>query len=182
MTKYQNILVTGGAGFIGTNFVRYVVAEHPDIKITVLDKLTYAGNAENLADLPSDQVTLVVGDINDAKLVDELVQKSDAIVHFAAESHNDNSLNDPSPFMQTNLMGTFTLIEAARRYGIRFHHVSTDEVYGDLPLESANRDEKFTPLTRYDPSSPYSATKAGSDLLVRAWVRSFGLKATISNT
>ncbi|GEP75339.1 dTDP-glucose 4,6-dehydratase [Weissella thailandensis] len=182
MTKYQNILVTGGAGFIGTNFVRYVVAEHPDVKITVLDKLTYAGNAENLADLPTDQVTLVVGDTNDAKLVDELVQKADAIVHFAAESHNDNSLNDPSPFMQTNLMGTFTLIEAARRYDVRFHHVSTDEVYGDLPLESTNRDEKVTPLTRYDPSSPYSATKAGSDLLVRAWVRSFGLKATISNT
>lgn len=182
MTKYQNILVTGGVGFIGTNFVHYVVAEHLDVKITVLDKLTYAGNAENLADLPTDQVTLVVGDINDAKLVDELVQKADAIVHFAAESHNDNSLNDPSPFMQTNLMGTFTLIEAARRYDVRFHHVSTDEVYGDLPLDSASRDEKFTPLTRYDPSSPYSATKAGSDMLVRAWVRSFGLKATISNT
>ncbi|WP_258087933.1 dTDP-glucose 4,6-dehydratase [Weissella fangxianensis] len=182
MTKYQNILVTGGAGFIGTNFVRYVVAEHPGVKITVLDKLTYAGNAENLADLPADQVKLVIGDINDAKLVDELVQKADAIVHFAAESHNDNSLNDPSPFMQTNLMGTFTLIEAARRYDVRFHHVSTDEVYGDLPLDSASHDEKFTPLTRYDPSSPYAATKAGSDMLVRAWVRSFGLKATISNT
>lgn len=182
MTKYQNILVTGGAGFIGTNFVRYVVAEHPGVKITVLDKLTYAGNAENLADLPSEQVKLVVGDINDAKLVDGLVQKADAIVHFAAESHNDNSLNDPSPFMQTNLIGTFTLIEAARRYDVRFHHVSTDEVYGDLPLDSASHDERFTPLTRYDPSSPYSATKAGSDMLVRAWVRSFGLKAAISNT
>ncbi|WEA53129.1 dTDP-glucose 4,6-dehydratase [Weissella paramesenteroides] len=182
MTKYQNILVTGGAGFIGTNFVRYVITEHPDVKLTVLDKLTYAGNAENLADLPDDRVTLVVGDINDAQLVDKLMRETDAVIHFAAESHNDNSLTDPSPFMQTNLMGTFTLIEAARRYDVRFHHVSTNEVYGDLPLDETSRNEKFTPLSRYNPSSPYSATKAGSDLLVRAWVRSFGLKATISNT
>lgn len=182
MTKYKNILVTGGAGFIGTNFVRYVITKHPDVKLTVLDKLTYAGNANNLADLPDERVTLVVGDINDAQLVDKLMRETDAVVHFAAESHNDNSLTDPSPFMQTNLMGTFTLIEAARRYDVRFHHVSTDEVYGDLPLDETSRNEKFTPVSRYNPSSPYSATKAGSDLLVRAWVRSFGLKATISNT
>lgn len=188
MSQFKHILVTGGAGFIGSNFVRYVVDEHPDVFITVLDKLTYAGNAANLAGLPEDRVKLVVGDIADAELVDELAKESDAIVHYAAESHNDNSLEDPSPFIQTNLIGTYTLIEAARRHDIRFHHVSTDEVYGDLPLREdlpghgEGAGEKFTPTTRYNPSSPYSSTKAGSDLLVRAWVRSFGLKATISNT
>lgn len=188
MSQFKHILVTGGAGFIGSNFVRYVVDEHPDVFITVLDKLTYAGNAANLAGLPEDRVKLVVGDIADAELVDELAKEADAIVHYAAESHNDNSLKDPSPFIQTNLIGTYTLIEAARRHDIRFHHVSTDEVYGDLPLREdlpchgEGAGEKFTPTTRYNPSSPYSSTKAGSDLLVRAWVRSFGLKATISNT
>lgn len=188
MSQFKHILVTGGAGFIGSNFVRYVVDEHPDVFITVLDKLTYAGNEANLAGLPEDRVKLVVGDIADAELVDELAKEADAIVHYAAESHNDNSLKDPSPFIQTNLIGTYTLIEAARRHDIRFHHVSTDEVYGDLPLREdlpghgEGAGEKFTPTTRYNPSSPYSSTKAGSDLLVRAWVRSFGLKATISNT
>ncbi|WP_240005961.1 GDP-mannose 4,6-dehydratase, partial [Weissella hellenica] len=132
MAKYNKILVTGGAGFIGTNFVRYVIKNNPDVQIVVLDKLTYAGNADNLKDL--DRVQLVVGDINDAELVDQLVQKTQAVVHFAAESHNDRALHDPSIFMQTNLMGTFTLIEAARQYHVRFHHVLTDEVYGDLPL------------------------------------------------
>lgn len=186
--QYKNILVTGGAGFIGANFVHYVVNEHPDVFVTVLDKLTYAGNEANLADLPTDRVKLVVGDIADAELVDQLVSGTDAVIHYAAESHNDNSLKDPSPFVQTNLIGTFTLIEAARRYNKRFHHVSTDEVYGDLPLREdlpghgEGVGEKFTPTTRYNPSSPYSSTKAGSDLLVRAWVRSFGLQATISNT
>lgn len=186
--QYKNILVTGGAGFIGANFVHYVVNEHPDVFVTVLDKLTYAGNEANLADLPTDRVKLVVGDIADAELVDQLVSETDAVIHYAAESHNDNSLKDPSPFVQTNLIGTFTLIEAARRYNKRFHHVSTDEVYGDLPLREdlpshgEGVGEKFTPTTRYNPSSPYSSTKAGSDLLVRAWVRSFGLQATISNT
>lgn len=183
MAKYKKILVTGGAGFIGTNFVRYVIQNNPDVKIVVLDKLTYAGNADNLKGLPVDRVQLVVGDINDADLVDQLVQKTQAIVHFAAESHNDRALHDPSVFMQTNLMGTFTLIEAARKYHVRFHHVSTDEVYGDLPLRPTTPDlDKFTTASQYKPSSPYSATKAGADLLVRAWVRSFGLQATISNT
>ncbi|KRN31283.1 dTDP-glucose 4,6-dehydratase [Weissella halotolerans] len=187
MSKYKHILVTGGAGFIGANFVRYVVDEHPDVFITVLDKLTYAGNKANLAGLPADRVKLVVGDIADAPLVDTLMKDADAVVHYAAESHNDNSLKDPAPFIQTNLVGTFTLLEAARKYTVRFHHVSTDEVYGDLPLREdlpghgEGEGEKFTPMTRYNPSSPYSSTKAGSDLLVRAWVRSFGLKATISN-
>lgn len=183
MAKYNKILVTGGAGFIGTNFVRYVIKNNPNVQIVVLDKLTYAGNADNLKDLPEDRVQLVVGDINDADLVDQLVQKTQAVVHFAAESHNDRALHDPSVFMQTNLMGTFMLIEAACKYHVRFHHVSTDEVYGDLPLRPTTPDlDKFTTASQYKPSSPYSATKAGADLLVRAWVRSFGLQATISNT
>lgn len=183
----KNIIVTGGAGFIGSNFVHYVVNNHPDIHVTVLDKLTYAGNRENLAGLPKDRVELVVGDIVDADLVDKLVKNADAVVHYAAESHNDNSLKDPSPFIQTNLVGTYTLLEACRKYDVRFHHISTDEVYGDLPLredlpgKGEGPGEKFTADSRYNPSSPYSSTKAGSDLLVHAWVRSFGVRATISN-
>lgn len=155
--------------------------------ITVLDKLTYAGNRENLNGLDESRVQLVVGDIADAALVNTLVQQADAVVHYAAESHNDNSLNDPSPFVHTNIIGTYTLIEACRQYNKRFHHVSTDEVYGDLPLREDlpgggdGPGEKFTDMTPYNPSSPYSSTKAGSDLLVKAWVRSFGLQATISN-
>lgn len=183
----KRIIVTGGAGFIGSNFVHYVVDNHTDVHITVLDKLTYAGNKANLKGLPEDRVSLVVGDITDAVLVDELVQQTDAVIHYAAESHNDNSLKDPSPFVQTNLIGTYTLIEACRKYQVRYHHVSTDEVYGDLPLREDLPDhgegpgEKFTDQTPYNPSSPYSSTKAGSDLLVKAWVRSFGLQATLSN-
>lgn len=171
------LLVTGGAGFIGSNFVHHVI-EHTDHHVTVLDKLTYAGNRASLADLPERRVTFVCGDIADAPLVDELMAQADAVVHYAAESHNDNSLDDPKPFLHTNLVGTFTLLEAARKHGTRFHHISTDEVYGDLALDDPN---KFTENTPYNPSSPYSSTKAGSDLLVRAWVRSFGLAATISN-
>lgn len=183
----KKIIVTGGAGFIGSNFVHYVAENHPDIEITVLDKLTYAGNEANLAGLPKDRVKLVVGDVADGELVDKLVRETDAVVHYAAESHNDNSLKDPFPFVQTNLVGTYTLLEACRKYDVRYHHVSTDEVYGDLPLREdlpghgEGEGEKFTDDTPYNPSSPYSATKAGSDLLVRAWVRSFGLRATISN-
>ncbi|WP_203640804.1 dTDP-glucose 4,6-dehydratase [Levilactobacillus andaensis] len=183
----KNLIVTGGAGFIGSNFVHYVVANHPEVHVTVLDKLTYAGNRANLADLPADRVELVVGDICDAPLVEKLVQQADAVVHYAAESHNDNSLLDPAPFIQTNIVGTYTLIQACRKYGVRFHHVSTDEVYGDLPLRAdlpghgEGVGEKFTPDSPYRPSSPYSSSKASSDLLVRAWVRSFGLQATISN-
>lgn len=183
----KNLIVTGGAGFIGSNFVHYVIANHPEVHVTVLDKLTYAGNRANLAGLPADRVELVVGDICDAQLVDRLVQKADAVVHYAAESHNDNSLLDPSPFIQTNIVGTYTLIQACRNHDVRFHHISTDEVYGDLPLREdlpghgEGIGEKFTPDSPYRPSSPYSSSKASSDLLVRAWVRSFGLKATISN-
>jgi dTDP-glucose 4,6-dehydratase len=173
----KNLLVTGGAGFIGSNFVHYLM-EHTDASVTVLDKMTYAGNRASLEGLPEDRFELVVGDIADAAVVDPLVERADAVVHYAAESHNDNSLHDPRPFLDTNIIGTYTLLEAARRYGKRFHHISTDEVYGDLELDDPAR---FTESTPYNPSSPYSSTKAGSDLLVRAWVRSFGVQATISN-
>ncbi|VXB66906.1 dTDP-glucose 4,6-dehydratase [Citricoccus sp. K5] len=173
----SNLLVTGGAGFIGSNFVHYVIRE-TDLNVTVLDKLTYAGNRATLASLPEDRLSFVQGDIADATLVDGLVRDADVVVHYAAESHNDNSLHDPRPFVDTNILGTYTLIEAARRHDVRFHHISTDEVYGDLELDAP---ERFTETTPYNPSSPYSSTKAGSDLLVRAWVRSFGLRATISN-
>ena len=174
----RRIVVTGGCGFIGSNFVHHVVREHPGVHVTVLDKLTYAGNPENIAGLPGDRVELVVGDICDAALVDRLVSGADAVVHYAAESHNDNSIADPAPFLRTNVEGTYALIEACRKYDVRYHHVSTDEVYGDLALDDPAR---FTEETPYRPSSPYSSTKAASDMLVRAWVRTFGLRATISN-
>ena len=174
----RSIIVTGGCGFIGSNFVRHVVREHPGVRVTVLDKLTYAGNPENVAGLPEDRVGLVVGDICDAELLGRVVPGHDAIVHFAAESHNDNSIADPEPFVQTNVVGTYRLLEACRAHDVRYHHVSTDEVYGDLALDDPAR---FTEETPYRPSSPYSSTKAASDMLVRAWVRTYGLRATISN-
>lgn len=170
-------LITGGAGFIGSNFVRMVV-ERTDVDVTVLDKLTQAGDRRTLAGLPQDRVRLVVGDVADSELVDRLVAGHDLVVHFAAESHNDTSLADPGRFVHTNVVGTFTLLEAVRRHDVRLHHVSTDEVYGELGLDERRR---FTEDSRYDPSSPYAATKAGADLLVRAWVRSFGVRATISH-
>ena len=157
--------------------MHYALA-NTDAHVTVLDKLTYAGNLASLEGLPEDRFAFVQGDICDAALVDRLVARRDVVVHYAAESHNDNSLHDPRPFLDTNIIGTYTLIEAARKHGKRFHHISTDEVYGDLELDDP---ERFTESTPYNPSSPYSSTKAGSDLLVRAWVRSFGLQATISN-
>ena len=172
----MRILVTGGAGFIGANFVRQTVRERPDADVTVLDALTYAGNASSIEGL--ERVRLVEGDIANLELVDSLVAESDLVVHFAAESHNDNSLNDPWPFVQTNVVGTFSLLEAVRKHGVRYHHISTDEVYGDLELDDPG---KFTASTPYNPSSPYSSTKASSDLLVRAWARSFGIEATLSN-
>ncbi len=171
----MRILVTGGAGFIGANFVHWTLRHRPDRRITVLDALTYASDGSSLAGL---DVELVEGDISDPTLVDRLVRATDLVVHFAAESHNDNSLHDPTPFVQTNVMGTFTILEAVRRHDVRLHHVSTDEVYGDLELDDPKR---FTEDTPYNPSSPYSSTKAASDLLVRAWVRSFGVRATLSN-
>lgn len=174
----KKIIVTGGAGFIGSNFVHWVVDNQPDVHVTVLDKLTYAGNKANLAGIPEDRLTFVEGDICDADLVDELFANADAVVHFAAESHNDNSIANPAPFLQTNVEGTYTLLEAARKHGVRFHHISTDEVYGDLALDDP---AKFTEETPYHPSSPYSSTKAASDLLVRAWFRTYGVPVTISN-
>lgn len=176
--KPANIIVTGGAGFIGSNFVHWVIDNQPDVHVTVLDALTYAGNLDNLTGLPEKRMTFVHGDICDAELVDKLAADVDAIVHFAAESHNDNSILDPTPFLKTNVEGTFTLLQAAREHDLRFHHISTDEVYGDLALDDPAR---FTEETPYHPSSPYSSTKASSDMLVRAWVRTYGVRATISN-
>ncbi|MCV7098846.1 dTDP-glucose 4,6-dehydratase [Mycobacterium palustre] len=173
----MRLLVTGGAGFIGANFVHSTVREHPDDAVTVLDAFTYAGRRESLADV-EDAIRLVEGDITDAPLVDTLVAEADAVVHFAAESHVDNALDDPEPFLHTNVIGTYTILEAVRRYGVRLHHISTDEVYGDLELDDPQR---FTESTPYNPSSPYSGTKASADMLVRAWVRSYGVRATISN-
>ena len=174
----HNVLVTGGCGFMGSSFVRYVAREHPDVHVTVLDKLTYAGNPSNIADLPPERVELVVGDVCDAELLASLVPGHDAVVHFAAETHNDNSIADPAPFLRTNVDGTFCLLEAVRRCGARYHHVSTDEVFGDLALDDPSR---FTEDSLYRPSSPYSSSKAASDLLVRAWTRTYGLRATVSN-
>jgi dTDP-glucose 4,6-dehydratase len=174
------VLVTGGAGFIGSNFVVRTLETRPEISITVIDSLTYAGRLRNLEEAAkhASRYSFVEGDIRDAALVDQLVSEHDAVVHFAAESHNDNSLIGPKIFLDTNIMGTFNLIQSAVKHNVRFHHISTDEVFGDLPLDGT---DKFTPETPYNPSSPYSSSKAASDLIVRAWVRSFGLRATISN-
>ncbi len=173
----MKLLVTGGAGFIGTNFVLRTAATRPDWQLTVLDSLTYAGNRHNLSSV-ADEVAFVEGSVADADVVDALVADADAVVHFAAESHNDNSLDDPWPFVESNIIGTYQLLQAVRRHGTRLHHISTDEVYGDLELDDPAR---FTESTPVNPSSPYSATKASADLLVRAWVRSFGINATLSN-
>jgi dTDP-glucose 4,6-dehydratase len=170
----MRLLVTGGAGFIGANFVHTAVGDHA---VTVLDALTYAGSRESLAPV-EDDIRLVQGDITDADLVSKLVAESDAVVHFAAETHVDNALAAPEPFVHTNVVGTFTVLEAVRQHGVRLHHISTDEVYGDLELGTAQRFNESTP---YNPSSPYSSTKAAADMLVRAWVRSYGVAATISN-
>ena len=173
----MQLLVTGGAGFIGGNFVRLTLRERPEVRVRVLDAFTYAASRNALADL-ADRVEVVAGDVADAEVLAGALEGVDQVVHFAAETHNDNSLDDPGPFVHSNLMATFELLEAVRRRGIALHHISTDEVYGDLELDDPGR---FTESTPYNPSSPYSSTKAGSDLLVRAWVRSFGIRATISN-
>lgn len=173
----MKLLVTGGAGFIGSNFVRHIYDARPDWHITVLDNLTYAGNSKNLEGLAADRFDFIKGDICDEPVVDKAVSDGDAIVHFAAETHVDNSVYNPRPFLDSNVIGTFQVLEAVRKHNKRLHHISTDEVYGDLELG----DPKFTEKTAYNPSSPYSATKAGSDHLVQAWIRSFGVQATISN-
>ncbi len=173
----SKILVTGGAGFIGANFVHYTRKHLPEHQITVLDALTYAGKKKNLKSV-WDEIVFKKGSTVDKKLVTHLVKECDVVVHFAAESHNDNSLKNPWPFVETNLIGTFRILEAVRKFDKRLHHISTDEVYGDLELDDPT---KFSEETPYNPSSPYSATKAGSDMLVRAWIRSFRIRATISN-
>ena len=173
----MRVLVTGGSGFIGSNFVLRVRRTRPDWELTVLDALTYAGNRESLRAV-EDEITFVEGSVADEVLVDRLVAANDLVVHFAAESHNDSSLDSPWPFVESNIIGTYRLLEAVRRHERRIHHVSTDEVYGDLELDDPDR---FTESTPVNPSSPYSASKASADLLVRAWVRSFGIRATLSN-
>lgn len=186
----RNMLVTGGAGFIGANFIRYLQATDPNISIYNLDALTYAGSLKNLEHLPyPERHTFVHGDICDAELVKDILQKYhiDTIVHFAAESHVDRSIQGPAPFVHTNVIGTFTLLEAAKNYwftqnsldssACRFHHVSTDEVYGTL----TQTDPAFTETTPYAPNSPYSASKAGSDHLVRAYFHTYHLPVTMSN-
>ncbi|MFD0704717.1 dTDP-glucose 4,6-dehydratase [Alloscardovia venturai] len=172
----HTLLVTGGAGFIGSNFVRYVSAHAPHIRMIVLDALTYAGNIANLDGVKN--VEFVHGSITDEKLVDSLMSRVDTVVHFAAESHNDRAITQPRIFFETNVMGTLILLQAAVKYDVRFHHISTDEVFGDTALDST---EKFTESSSYKPSSPYAASKAASDHMVRAWVRTYGLRATISN-
>jgi dTDP-glucose 4,6-dehydratase len=173
----MRVLVTGAAGFIGSNFCHYL-AKHTDYNIIGFDSLTYAANPASLSGIPANRFTLIEGDIRNASLVDSIVKGVDLVVHFAAESHNDNSLLNPEVFISTNIWGTFTILESVKKHNVRLHHISTDEVFGDLPLESIG---KFSEETPYNPSSPYSASKASSDLLVKAWVRSFGVNATISN-
>ncbi|HET7173129.1 MAG TPA: dTDP-glucose 4,6-dehydratase [Nocardioidaceae bacterium] len=173
----MRLLVTGGAGFIGSNFVLRARRTRPDWRITVIDAMTYAANLDNLAEV-ADEIELIEGSVTDASLVDRLVRDVDVVVHFAAESHNDNSLDAPWPFIESNIVGTFRILEAVRSHGVRLHHVSTDEVYGELALDDGRR---FTEETPVNPSSPYSSSKAAADLLVRAWVRSFGVAATLSN-
>lgn len=174
------MLVTGGAGFIGSNFILYWMKHHPEDTIINLDKLTYAGNLENLKEVETNpNYRFVHADICDSKTVNEVMKDVDTVVHFAAESHVDRSIQDASPFIKTNVEGTFVLLEAAVKNNIsRFHHISTDEVFGSLPL---NSELKFTDTTPYDPRSPYSASKAGSDHLVRAYHETYGLPVTISN-
>ena len=178
----MRLLVTGGAGFIGSNFIRYWLANHPNDQIVNLDVLTYAGNLENLRDLENDpRYTFMRGDICDPATVTRAMEGVDTVVHFAAESHVDRSIENSQAFLRTNVMGTHTLLEEARRLGgqiKRFHHVSTDEVFGALSLEDPNR---FTEHTPYAPRSPYSASKAASDHLVRSYFYTYGLPITVSN-
>lgn len=169
--------MTGGAGFIGSNFVHHIQRERPDWHAIVFDSLTYAGNLHNLEGLDSKHYEFIKGDICDKVAINKAVAACDVVVHFAAESHVDNSVQSPLPFVQTNVIGTYLVLEAVRQHNKRLHYISTDEVFGDL----AKHDPKFDEVTPYNPSSPYSATKAASDHLVRAWVRTFGVNATISN-
>lgn len=177
----KTLLVTGGAGFIGSNFILYWLKKYKNDRIINLDKLTYAGNLENLKSVENNEnYKFIKGDICDATLVNEIMERYDIdiIVHFAAESHVDRSILDPSPFIKTNVVGTYTLLEAALKHKVRFHHISTDEVFGSLSLDSK---EKFNENTPYAPRSPYAASKASSDHLVRAYYHTYNLPVTISN-
>lgn len=176
----MKLLVTGGAGFIGSNFIHHWLQQHPDDTLVNLDSLTYAGNLENLQDVEADpRYTFIHGDIRNPETVAAALQGVDIVVHFAAESHVDRSIMDPSSFVTTNVVGTQVLLHAARAANVqRFHHISTDEVFGTLPLDNA---AKFNEETPYDPHSPYSASKAGSDHLVRAYGDTYGLPVTITN-
>ena len=176
----SKLLVTGGAGFIGSNFILYWLKNHPGDEIVNLDKLTYAGNLDNLRTVENNpHYRFVQGDICDEAVVKQAMAGVDTVVHFAAETHVDRSILNPTPFVKTNVEGTAQLLEAARLEKVaRFHHISTDEVFGELPLES---DKLFSEKSPYDPRSPYSATKAGSDHLVRAYFHTYGLPITISN-
>ncbi len=175
----MKLLVTGGAGFIGSNFILYWLKNHPEDEITNLDALTYAGNLENLSDVAlHPHYRFVKGDICNQEVVDAEVARVDVVVHFAAESHVDRSILNPDSFIETNVRGTYVLLEAAKKYHVRFHHVSTDEVFGSLELGSVN---KFALTTPYHPNSPYSASKASSDHFVRAYHTTYGLEITISN-
>jgi len=172
------LLVTGGAGFIGSNFIHYWLKKYKKDEIINLDKMTYAANPKNLEGLPKDRHKLIVGDIANAKLVNKIVKDVDAIVNFAAETHVDRSITNPKPFIHSNIVGVYVLLEAVKRYEKRFHQISTDEVYGSLPLNSR---KKFNEATPYNPRNPYAATKAAADHLVMAYVNTYKIKATISN-
>jgi len=174
----ERLLVTGGAGFMGSNFVQYLSSFSNEFEVTVLDALTYAGSISNLSKV-ADSINFIHGDIRNVELVEDICSNIDTIVNFAAETHNDNSLSGPDVFINTNIHGTYNLIQSARKNNIRFHQISTDEVYGDMPI---NSQERFDETTPFKPSSPYSASKAAADLLVKAWHRSFGLQATISHS
>lgn len=188
----QSILITGGAGFIGSNYIPYFLENNPSVRLVNLDKLTYAGNLDNLKEIEDNELyTFIEGDICDTKVVGEIFEKYNvgSVIHFAAESHVDNSIDSPDSFIKTNIEGTFVLLEAAKRHWMnapnevklgfenaRFHHVSTDEVYGSLGKEGL-----FSETTAYAPNSPYSASKAASDFLVRSYFHTYGLNVVTSN-
>lgn len=174
----MNLLVTGGLGFIGSNFINYWLANHKEDKIINVDKVTYAANYDNISEPGNENYRFVKADINDKDIMDALISNSDIIINFAAESHVDNSIASPKIFLESNYMGIYNLLEAVRKYDKRFHQVSTDEVYGSLPLDSK---DKFNEKSCYNPRNPYSSTKAAADFLVRSYVNTYGIRATISN-
>ena len=174
----MRLVVTGGLGFIGSNFINYWLSNHPKDDIVNVDKVTYAANFDNISKPDDENYRFVKADINDKKVMEELISNSDTVINFAAESHVDNSITSPLKFIESNYMGVFNLLELVRKYDKRFHQVSTDEVYGSLPLHSPDR---FDENSCYNPKNPYSSTKAAADLLVRSYVNTYGIKATISN-